>query len=98
MGCSSCSKHPALAAAAGAADRCRPGVCAQSTEEQAAQMRGLQQQIKRYQQELALRDDEVQAGADDVKHIRADYHELQVRRAVPKMCRHTPQFFCVTSG
>ena len=58
----------------------------QATEEQAAQVRALQQQVKRYQQELAMRDDEVQAGADDVKHIRTNYQELQVRmvtRTVP---------------
>ena len=53
----------------------------QSTEEQATQLRTLQQQLKRFQQELAMREDEVQAGAEDVKHVRANYQELQVRKA-----------------
>ena len=51
----------------------------QTQEEQATQVRTLQQQLKRYQQELALREDEVQACTDDITRLRGDCSALQVR-------------------
>ena len=50
----------------------------QVQDDQAAQVRNLQQQLKQYQQELGMREDEVQACTDDINRLRGDCNALQV--------------------